>query len=114
MKIMSSITVIAAPLLAATFSSANAVPRIDLLGDPAPASAAERTIVLGADTRHVNVTEGDTVRFVAGDKSFTWKFQVAKGITSFDLNSVAPSGLLQKEVRAYIAPAPRFNGAGPQ
>ncbi|WP_247869600.1 CzcE family metal-binding protein [Herbaspirillum sp. ST 5-3] len=114
MKIMSPITAIAAPLLAAIFTSANAVPRADLLGDPAPDSAAERTIALGANTRHVNVTEGDTVRFVAGDKAFTWKFQVAKGISSFDLNSVAPQGLLQNEVRAYVAPKPRFNGAGPR
>lgn len=112
MRIMSSvIATLAAPLLAAALSPANAVPRTDLLGDPAPASAAGQTIVVGPDTRHVNVTEGDIVRFVVGEKSFTWNFNVAKGTASFDLNAVAPAGLLQKQVRAYIAPKPRFNGA---
>ena len=115
MKITSlKMATFAAPFIAATFSSASAVPRPDLLGDPAPPSAAERSIALGPNTRYVNVTEDDIVRFDAGGKSFTWHFQVAKGTTSFDLNSIAPPGMLQREVRVYVAPKPRWNGGGPQ
>lgn len=87
--------------------------RVDLLGDPASPSAATRTIVIKPDTRYVNVTGGETVKFIAGDKSFAWNFNVAETIFSFDLNQVAPPGVLDHEVKAYIAPNPLYIDGGP-
>jgi len=42
------------------------------LGDPAPAAAANRTIVITPATKYVNVEGGQTVKFVVGGKTFTW------------------------------------------
>lgn len=105
-------TVISVALSAATLSSFAATPRIDLLGDPAPATAATRTIAITPDTRYVNVTGGDIVNFVVGDKSFAWVFNVGANVSSFDLKRVAPPGVLNKTVMAYVAPDPRYIGGG--
>lgn len=82
------------------------------LGDPAPVNAATKTIAIRPDTRWVNVTGGDIVRFDAGGKSFAWVFNVARGVHSFELNRVAPPGMLDHPVTAYVAPDPRYIGGG--
>lgn len=83
---------------------------ITFLGDPASPATATETIVIYPITKWVNVTGGDTVRFVVGDKSFAWTFSVASGINSFDLSRVAPPGILTHRVEAYVAPDPRYLG----
>lgn len=99
-------------LVCASFQTSFAAPsRTDLFGDPAPLSAAERTIVIGPTTKWVNVTGGETIKFIAGQKSFAWSFDTAPTISSFDLNRVAPPGALDHKVTAYIAPDPRYLGA---
>lgn len=85
---------------------------IALLGDPAPPAAATKTIVIRPDTRWINVTGGDIVRFVVGDKSFGWAFNVGTGVNLFNLNRVAPPGMLDHRVDAYVAPDPRYIGNG--
>jgi hypothetical protein len=89
---------------------ASAEPRVDLLGDPAPVTAATRTIVITPDTRYVNVEGGETIRFVVGDQSFGWHFFVGYNISSFELNRVAPSGLLQRRIIAYVSRDPMYRG----
>lgn len=83
---------------------------IAFLGDPAPLTAAAKTMVITPDTKWVNVTGGDIVRFDVGDKSFAWTFNVASGVRSFDLSRVAPPGILNRRVEAYVAPDPRYIG----
>lgn len=85
-------------------------PPLDFLGDPAPVSAATSTMVIGPETKWVNVTGGDTVRFNVGEKSFAWTFNVARGINAFDLRRVAPPGVLGQRIDAYVAPDPRYIG----
>jgi hypothetical protein len=80
---------------------------VHLYGTPAEPSTAMRTVVIHPDTRHVNVTEGDIVKFVVGDKMFAWKFDTALTVRNFELNEVAPPGMLDHPVRAYIAVGPR-------
>lgn len=82
-----------------------------LYGTPAQDSAATRTVTIGSDTRYVNVEGGEIVRFVADGNAFTWHFNVARTVSSFDLNDVAPAGFLQNTVRAYVTPDPRYLGA---
>ena len=97
-----------AMLSSACVTSMNSTPRLDLWGDPAPVSAAQRTILITADTKYVNITGGETVKFVAGDKSFAWNFD---GITEgyvFDLNQAAPPGVLDHRVIAYVDPNPKY------
>jgi hypothetical protein len=102
--------VLAAAVLTACATRTNYVA---LYGQPASVSAAERTIVINPDTRYVNVTGGETVGFVVGDKSFAWNFFVARTVNDFRLNDVAPPGVLDHPVQAYVAPDPRYlNGGG--
>ena len=74
-----------------------------LLGDPAAPSAAVRTIVIGQNTGYVNVTRGEIVKFVVGDKAFAWDFNGPSNISAIDLSVVAPSGVLDHAVKAYVA-----------
>ena len=85
---------------------------VDLYGQSAPVSAAERTITITPDTKYVNVEGGQIVRFVVGDKEFAWNFNTATSINSFNLTEVAPPGVLNHAVRAYVSPDPKYRGNG--
>jgi hypothetical protein len=83
--------------------------RIDLLGAPAgDASSVQRTVTITPDTRWVNVTGGETVRFVAGTRSFAWSFQSGPTVSKFDLNLVAPPGMLGRPILVYVAINPLY------
>ena len=100
---------VAALLLSGATLSALALPRIDLLGDAAPESAAVRTVMITPATKHVNVVSGETIKFIVGDKSFAWSFQVPVTVPSFDLNRIAPAGVLDHQVRAYVERNPTYS-----
>lgn len=101
-------TALVLSLSALTFSAAAAPTyRVDLLGDPAPPTAATRTVEITPDTRYVNVEGGDTVQFLVGDKTFTWHFDVARTISSFNLQQIAPD-LLDHSVMVYVEPDPMY------
>lgn len=85
-------------------------PRVALLGNPAPSNAATRTIVITPTTKWVNVEGGEVVNFVVGDKSFAWDFYVGAGIYKFDLSRVAPPGILDRRVDAYVSTDPKYIG----
>ena len=76
-----------------------------LFGTSVPVATATRTVTLAPDTRWVNVAQGDTVRFVVGAAEFGWRFD-GPGARSFDLQSVAPAGVLGRSVTVYVAAAP--------
>lgn len=102
---------LAALAMAATGCSAlNTSQPLALLGDPAAISAAERTIVIRPGTRHVNVTGGEIIRFDIGQQSFAWHFDGALNVTRLQLQQVAPAGVLDHPVIAYIRPNPFFIG----
>jgi hypothetical protein len=86
----------------------------ELLGDPVPAAAAakdaDRTITITPDTKYVNVVGGQTVKFDVGGQTFAWDFNGADTVGSFDLNQVAPPGLLDHAVTAYVSPNPMYEG----
>jgi hypothetical protein len=99
----------------ALMSSAAVLPAIaangtELFGEPAPAAAAHHTVTITPNTKYVNVQGGDTVQFNVGDKTFAWNFDVARNISDFDLNDVAPPGVLDHAVTAYVAPDPQSAG----
>jgi hypothetical protein len=106
-----SLTPIVLLLCAAMSPFASATDYRYLYGDAAPPSAANYTIVIQPDMRYVNVQGGDTVNFVVGDRQFAWTFNVARTVWAFDLNDVAPPGLLDHTVRAYISPDPKYMNA---
>ena len=88
--------------------AAAAALRTDLIGEPAPLSAANRTIVIQPNTKWVNVTGGEVVKFVVGNNAFAWNLDGADHAGGFDLNQIAPRGILSQRVRAYLAPDPTY------
>ncbi|MEO7032103.1 MAG: CzcE family metal-binding protein [Burkholderiaceae bacterium] len=83
----------------------------DLYGTLVPSTSyADYTISISPETRYVNVEGGEVVRFVADGKSFIWHFMVAQSIDHFDLMEVAPAGVLDHSVIAYVKPDPRYIG----
>jgi hypothetical protein len=93
-----------------------ATPRIDLLGMPVIDDSAmlesSRVITITPATRWVNVTGGDTVRFIAGGHSFAWNFQVSPAVSVFDLQEIAPPGALPRPVLVYVEPNPLYDTGG--
>ena len=77
-------------------------------------SQAERTIQITPDTRWVNVTRLETVRFVvssgAARTSFTWRFD-SLPLRPFDLRQVAPAGaLVGQQINVYVGRNHTFDG----
>jgi hypothetical protein len=99
--------IVALTLSFSTLSSMAATP-VDLLGETAPATAANRTIAITPDTKYVNVEGGQIVRFDVGGQTFTWDFDGAETVWAFDLNKVTPPGLLDHKVTAYVSPNPLY------
>jgi hypothetical protein len=81
---------------------------IGLFGDPMPPWSGFRNIVIKPGTKHVNVEGGEVINFIIGDKIFSWSFFVARSVSSFDLNQVAPPVLLDHQVIAYAVPDPQY------
>jgi hypothetical protein len=101
--------VLAAAMSFTAVSVMAAVP-IDLLGVPAQPADAARTIKITPDTEYVNVQSGETVTFDVGGKTFTWNFDTGDTVDSFDLSQIAPAGVLDHPVTAYLAPNPVYLG----
>ena len=98
-----------AALMLATAAPVFADPS-NFYGEPAPASAADRTVVINHDTAYVNVTGGDVVKFVVHGKTYTWNFDTANNISVVDLNSLIPDGSLHHMVKVYVARDPTYEG----
>lgn len=97
-------------LAAASTAAFAGAQQADFRGNAAPAQAAvDQVIVVTDATRHVNVTGGSTVRFVVGDRSFSWTFQNGSAhVVPFDLALIAPQGLLNHSVTTYVSDNPLY------
>jgi hypothetical protein len=85
---------------------------ISMFGDPIPPEGATQTVVITPETQYVNVVEGQAVKFVVNDKTFAWDFNGPSAGYAFDLAQVAPPGLLDHKVEAYVRPNPDYLGGG--
>ena len=104
------VSTVAALTLSAASLSAAALTNADRYGEAASPATAERTIVIGPNTRWVNVNHGEIVKFVANGREFAWDFD---GVPqSFDLREVAPQGAIDHNVRVYIATTLEDGGLG--
>lgn len=100
----------AAVTLSAASLSASALTSGDLYGEGASPSLAARTIVVTPDTRFINVTRGEVVKLKVGSREFAWDFD---GLARpFELNSIAPEGALDHDVRVYVAAGMTDGGFG--
>jgi membrane protease subunit (stomatin/prohibitin family) len=107
---MKTLNAVALLALSAASLSAFALTNADRYGEATSPVTAERTIVIGPNTRSVNVNHGEVVKFVANGQEFTWDFD---GVPqSFDLKQVAPQGAIDHNVRVYIATTTMDGGFG--
>lgn len=98
-------TIAALVLAAATFASlsAHALTPSDLNGSSAAGALAQRTIVIDARTRYVNVNQGDIINFVSKGSSVTWIFDGIK--QAIPLSTLFPADPELAKVEIYITPA---------
>ena len=84
------------------------------MGEVVPLSRAMRTIPIDAKTKYVNVTAHETVKFEANGNAFAVTFSGSPATTfafvpsMFDLNQLAPLGVLNHKVTVYVAPDPLY------
>jgi hypothetical protein len=101
---MKKLIVALAPFVLLAATAARADTSAQMLGEPAAAADATRTIEITSATSHVNVSRGDVVRFEANGREFAYRFDTAPDVSSFDLRRIAPAGALDHPVTAYVAP----------
>jgi Heavy-metal resistance protein CzcE len=82
------------------------------LRTPAQGHSYDRKVLIRANTKFVNVDDGEVVKFVVqepdgADKSFTWHFDTARE-TVGDLSKLAPTGVLGRSVKVYVGLNPRY------
>lgn len=75
-------------------------------GYDAPCAAADRTIVVGKGTRHLNVVQLETVAIRVGDKTVNWTFD-ALPKRSFPLSAIIPGA---EGVTVHVAESPLYSG----
>jgi len=94
--------VAAITLFIVSLAASAAVTESDMLGKAAQPSAAQRTVLIGPETRWVTVEHGEVVKFVANGQEFAWAFTGMS--SSFDLSRVAPAGALDRSPKVYVWP----------
>lgn len=97
-------TALAALVAASTCVAVNAAPSPRFIGELTPVAYAERTVVIGPETRWVDVTQGERVKFLVNGRAFAVAFD---GVPeNVNLQRIAPDGMLDHRVVAYVAVNP--------
>jgi len=94
--------VAALTLSVASLAVTASVTEADMFGTPVQAAVAQRTISIDPRTPWITVERGEVVKFVANGQEFAWAFSGLA--SSFDLNRVAPSGVLDRNLKVYVWP----------
>jgi hypothetical protein len=97
MKIIASLFLTASCTLGA---SAFALTPADQYGTAATAQFAQRTIVVGSNTKYVNVKHGETVTIRDGANSVNWYFDGVSG--AFALSKILSAPDLNPNVTIYV------------
>jgi heavy-metal resistance protein CzcE len=95
---------VAALALGSTALAANAATNPKFIAELTSPASVTRTIVIGPDTRWVNVTQGERVKFVVSGQEFAIAFDGAA--EPVNLMRVAPAGMLDHRVNAYVTDNP--------
>lgn len=71
-------------------------------------SAAERTIAIKPTTKHVNVVDGETIKFAIDGKEFSWHFRTWPSLNQFALDKIAPQDTPANGVTVHVARNPVY------
>lgn len=77
-----------------------------LVGDASTPAMATQTVVLTPTTDTVNVDWGQTVDFKLNNQQFAFDFDGVREASRINLQRVAPAGLLDHPVYAYVQDFP--------
>jgi hypothetical protein len=77
------------------------------------AAGADRVIEVTPGTRHLNVTNGETVTIRQGEQSVTWQVQAPNNLNAVPLSRIAPQQQEQagSDVLIYIAPGQQYQNS---
>src|SRR5260370_28766588 len=109
-------SIAALALSAASLSAGAALKPTDLFGEPARAPSAERaiitavvdrTITITDETKWVNVTRYEVIRFVSNARELAWYFDGVAQPLPFDLAQIAPAGVVRHSVTGSVLPKDR-------
>jgi hypothetical protein len=102
-----------AAFVAALMMSLGAVNAAAQVADPFGVSAdnvmPNREIAVNASTKYINVSQGEVVKFVSQQQSFTWKFDTF-GRQPFALSEIAPKGFDGANAMIYLSTNPLYRG----
>jgi hypothetical protein len=101
MKLIPLIPVVASIALSVASLSAFALSDADRYGQAASPAAGARTIVVGPNTRHVNVTRGETVKLVVNGQELGWNFSGT--LSNFKLSAIDSRDATAQNVTVYVA-----------
>jgi hypothetical protein len=104
MKLTLLIPAIASMALSVASLSAFALSDADLYGVAASPAAATRTIVVGPNTRFVNVTHYEIIKLVVNGQELVWHFNGT--LLSFKLGKIDSRDAAAQNVTVYIGPSP--------
>lgn len=104
-----ALSIVAAAAFAAGTAGAMPRPANPMeFGSIVMSGAADRDVTVDASTRWVNVTNGQTVRFTVGGRTFTFAFDAWPSADSVPLSAIAPKGMTVPDVRVYLAANPLY------
>lgn len=103
-RVINSITIGLGLLVSASIALANTpkLPNGDSIYGKPMSTAPAAKVVDVATAQKLNVECGEVVTFRNGDKSFSWKFDVA-GHRPVNLQAIAPSGFGNAPLMVYVA-----------
>ena len=88
--------------------SAAAVGTDTLLGEALPNGApVEKVVRVDAKTRWVNAVGNESIKFLLGDREFSWRFPDTR--LSVNLKEIAPAGSIGRDLYIYLRPDPLYN-----
>ena len=105
-KLFATVVIASATILAS--SAALAIHTVQPFGNQVADSVVARTIELDSNTKSVNIEQGETVKFVFGNKSFAWNFNTLS-TTPFKMAKIAPLNPSIKDVQIYVSRNPIYN-----
>jgi len=104
----SHVAVLAALLMA--LAGANATAHVaDPYGISANQALPDRVITVDAETKYINVQQGEIIKFVFQEKSFIWKFDTFNRVP-FDFGEIAPIHFANPKAKIYLEPNPLYIG----
>ncbi|OON60301.1 hypothetical protein B0920_15005 [Massilia sp. KIM] len=74
-------------------------------------AAPARLLHVTPHTRHLSVTEGETVSIRVGGATYTRLIAAPRGVRAFSLSELVPAAIALGEIRVLVAPARRQAGA---